>query len=467
MNHKNIDLSTQIVDRSFILLAQNSINARENILTNLLSQRQLPEEGLDDLTIEYLMNQFAIMDTNNFINKIGVGERESRIYSQIIQKRYFYMGHGIGRSGDVDSTQPKAAGSSLIAKLTKYLVKDALRVCNYQINSLIVLPLATGMALTQCLLTLKSIKPQAKYILWTRIDQKTCLKCIQTANLIPIVIPNIEGSPIVTTNIDVLLQKIEELNPENILCVLSTTSCFAPRVPDNIPELAKVCKQNNLFHVVNNAYGLQCNKIANLINTGLAAGNVDFIVSSTDKNFMVPVGGSIIYGNNEQLIKKISENYPGRASSAPIVDIFITLLSMGRSGLQELLKQRVENFAYFKQELQKLTQQLNEEVVETKLNGISMAITLKNKQFIQVEKNEATQLGAKLYVKKIMGARVVTNKKPKIVGGIEFQNYGSHCGISIYQIQDQYFAPYLTVACAIGMTRKEIDKFLIKFKESY
>ena len=53
---------------------------------------------------------------------------------------------------------------------------------------------------------------------------------------------------------------------------------------------------------------------------------------------MVPVGGSIIYGNNELLIKKISENYPGRASSAPIVDIFITLLSMGRSGLYELLK---------------------------------------------------------------------------------------------------------------------------------
>ena len=49
-----------------------------------------------------------------------------------------------------------------------------------------------------------------------------------------------------------------------------------------------------------------------------------------------------------------------------------------------------------------------------------MAITLKNKKFILVEKNEATQLGAKLYVKKIMGARVVTNKKPKVLGGIEF-----------------------------------------------
>ena len=41
------------------------------------------------------------MDTNNFDDKIGVGERESRIYSKIVERRNFYMGHGIGRSGDV------------------------------------------------------------------------------------------------------------------------------------------------------------------------------------------------------------------------------------------------------------------------------------------------------------------------------------------------------------------------------
>jgi len=41
------------------------------------------------------------MDTNNYDNKIGVGEREGRIFSKIVEKRNFYMGHGIGRSGDV------------------------------------------------------------------------------------------------------------------------------------------------------------------------------------------------------------------------------------------------------------------------------------------------------------------------------------------------------------------------------
>ena len=44
---------------------------------------------------------------------------------------------------------------------------------------------------------------------------------------------------------------------ERVLCVLSTTSCFAPRVPDAVEELAKLCKRRGIGHVINNAYGLQ------------------------------------------------------------------------------------------------------------------------------------------------------------------------------------------------------------------
>jgi O-phospho-L-seryl-tRNASec:L-selenocysteinyl-tRNA synthase len=36
------------------------------------------------------------------------------------------MGHGIGRSGDIMANQPKAAGSSLMLQLTKYLTVSAL-----------------------------------------------------------------------------------------------------------------------------------------------------------------------------------------------------------------------------------------------------------------------------------------------------------------------------------------------------
>jgi O-phospho-L-seryl-tRNASec:L-selenocysteinyl-tRNA synthase len=48
----------------------------------------------------------------------------------------------------------------------------------------IVLPLATGMSIVMVLLSLRSRKPDAKYVIWTRIDQKTCLKAIVTAGTV-------------------------------------------------------------------------------------------------------------------------------------------------------------------------------------------------------------------------------------------------------------------------------------------
>ena len=34
------------------------------------------------------------------------------------------------------------------------------------------------------------------------------------------------------TDIEKMEEKVEEIGPENILCVMTTSSCFAPRVPD-------------------------------------------------------------------------------------------------------------------------------------------------------------------------------------------------------------------------------------------
>ena len=54
---------------------------------------------MDDLTIRYFLDTFAIMDSNNFDGKIGVGERESRVFSGLVRERHFHMGHGIGIYG--------------------------------------------------------------------------------------------------------------------------------------------------------------------------------------------------------------------------------------------------------------------------------------------------------------------------------------------------------------------------------
>jgi O-phosphoseryl-tRNA(Sec) selenium transferase, SepSecS len=47
------------------------------------------------------------------------------------------------------------------------------------------------------------------------------------------------------TDVNSIKESIEQLGPENIACVMTTTSCFAPRVPDRLA--AVLC---NLFGVL-------------------------------------------------------------------------------------------------------------------------------------------------------------------------------------------------------------------------
>lgn len=69
-----------------------------------------------------------------------------------------------------------------------------------------------------------------------------------------------------------------------------------------------------------------------MLNQGNSHGSIDLVVQSTDKNFMVPVGGSIVFSYKKEMLAKVSELYPGRGSAAPILDLFITLLEMGKEG---------------------------------------------------------------------------------------------------------------------------------------
>jgi len=69
-------------------------------------------------------------------------------------------------------------------------------------------------------------------------------------------------------------------------------------------------------------------------------GRVDAVVQSTDKNFMVPVGGSLVAGGPGQaaFIEAVNAAYPGRASAAPMLDLLITLLHWGASGWRKALQ---------------------------------------------------------------------------------------------------------------------------------
>ena len=92
---------------------------------------------------------------------------------------------------------------------------------------------------------------------------------------------------------------------------------------------------------------------------------------------MVPVGGSVIYSHQKKgLVEKINKFYPGRASSGPIIDLFLTLLEMGQTNLRTLLKERKDNFEYLKTSLTALLATYNERVLDVKTNKISLACTL-------------------------------------------------------------------------------------------
>ena len=141
------------------------------------------------------------MDSNNFTGNCGVGEREGRIYSSLVAQRHYGFAHGIGRSGDLVEVQPKAAGSSIVNKLTNSLILDVLKLSGKLraylkhfkqiklidftkfiglsfIKKAFLVPMATGMSLSLCMMTYRILKPNAKYVLMPRIDQKSCIKSI-------------------------------------------------------------------------------------------------------------------------------------------------------------------------------------------------------------------------------------------------------------------------------------------------
>ena len=88
--------------------------------------------------------------------------------------------------------------------------------------------------------------------------------------------------------------RIREVGASQVLCVLSTTSCFAPRGVDKLLELGRLCAELGVPHVANNAYGVQCAQCMKAITSASRHGRLDAFIQSTDKNFLVPVGGAIL-----------------------------------------------------------------------------------------------------------------------------------------------------------------------------
>lgn len=326
------------------------------------------------------------------------------------------------------------------------------------------MPMATGMSLAMCIITLKSKRPSsAKYVLWSRIDQKSCFKSMMVASVEPIVIdtkrnPQTNG---LETDIKKFEETILELSAANIVCIFSTTSCFAPRESDDIVSLAKLAAKYDIPHLINNAYGLQSTDLCRSIQKAGngPTGRVDLFVQSTDKNLMVPVGGAIVCGFDANAVENVANLYAGRASGSQAIDVLITLLSLGMTGYQDYLEKRERNFRLLKNGVEQLYKELTLGVVSDFIairNQISVGFPLKI-FYDYGGQIETGEIGSMLFTRGVSGARLVKPATDNTVEGFHFNGWGGHTS--------DISAPYLTAAVGLGCEEYEIHNFLSKLRK--
>lgn len=431
----------------------------------LASQGSLPSKGWSEHDVAAFLAKLASMDANNAAGGVGVGEREGRVACPLVRRRHFGMAHGMGRSGDLSAVQPKAPGASLAASLAVQLVRDALRIAGLRVRKkdIALLPVATGLSLSLALLAMRRrAKPNAKRVVWSRIDQKSCIKCVTALGLELVVVPLVRVGDELQTDVKAME---EALSHEDVLCALTTTSCFAPRACDDVVAVARACRRRDVPHLVNHAYGVQSRKLCEQLSRASREGRVDAFVSSLDKNFLVPVGGSVLArvdvargrdrpaseGSTFDLVGEVNASYPGRASNAHVVDVLATLLWLGQSGWTSLLQQREALYQHLHVCASRFCQEHGLRLLHTPGNPISMGIALDG---LGLSGRDLTALGARLFARNVSGARVVSLGTTSTVDGVCFLGFGSH--------HDAYPVSYLTVAAALGSTTHDVDQFFVR-----
>ena len=177
------------------------------------------------------------------------------------------------------------------------------------------------------------------------------------------------------------------------------------------------------------------------------------VVQSTDKNFLVPVGGAVVFSSDCNFLNNLSQCYPGRASMSPVLDVFITLLSLGEIGFQNLLRERERLIPLFRAGLKIIADKYELQVLSSTGNTISTSVFLDALHIPNDETRKMTFLGSMLFLRNVSGCRVVVcNDEVTSISGFRFKNWGSHT--------DNFSHDYFTAACAVGQTEAEVLIFL-------
>jgi O-phospho-L-seryl-tRNASec:L-selenocysteinyl-tRNA synthase len=449
-----------MVDFSKISDYFNSFNVPENMLNRgqivlneflkpmkiLFEQKSVPKEPWTDEQIEFLLQILSNMDTDKDNNAARVGEREARIASKLHLRTSAGFCHGVGRSGFLTAPQPKAPGGSIMYEISNYLAQNILRENGLpNIKGAIVVPLCTGMSLALALGALKPNQNENNLInkrsmIIPQIDHKSLLKSINFMGFKPKIVPG----QIFGDAVRIPVENIKSSLDDDCFGIISLTSFFPPREHDDIKEISKFAKENNLIHIVINAYGVQSPEWMKIIRSGIDAGRVDAIIQSTDKNFLTPVGGAVIASPFKENITKISQTYAGRASATPVVNFLISMLSLGISGYQKLIQEQKKNRIILETELRKIAEKINERILDI-YNPIAVALSLNN-----MREDQLYALGGALYNLRVTGPRVYNPKE---------NAFGTCCS--------NYPTPYIIMNAAIGAKEQDIVSAVERFEKAY
>ncbi len=434
-------------------IPQNMLDRGQLVLNNFLKpmktlfeQRIVPQKSWSEEQIEFLLQMLSNMDTDKDDKASRVGEREARIASSLHLKTSSGFCHGIGRSGFLTAPQPKAPGGSIMYELSNYLALNFLRKFGMSnIKKAIVVPQCTGMSLALCLGALRPNWNDKKLInkrtvIVPQIDHKSLMKAI---NLMGMRIKTVEGK-VFGDAVRIPIEDIEASLDSDCFAIISLTSFFPPREHDNIKEISKFAKKNDLVHIIINAYGVQSPEWMKLIRVGIDAGKVDAIIQSTDKNVLTPVGGAIIASPSEEIITKISQAYAGRASAAPIVNFLISMLSLGIEGYQKLLRAQQQNRKLLENKLKGVAEKINEKILDV-FNPVAVAVSLNN-----LKKEQLFALGGALYNLRVTGPRVY-NPEESVFG----------------TCSTEYITPYIVMNAAIGASSEDIISAVERFEKAY
>ena len=431
---KNTPIPNNMLERGQMVLNNNL-----KPIKVLFEQKSMPKKGWSDNQIEFLLHILSNMDTDKDDKASRVGEREARIASSLHLNTSAGFCHGIGRSGFLTAPQPKAPGGSIMYELTNYLASNFLKKFGLpNIKKAIIVPLCTGMSLALCL---GALKPKKKTtIIVPQIDHKSLIKSIDLMGIRQKTVPG----KIFGDAVRIPMEDIKNNLDDECFGVISLTSFFPPRENDEIKEISKFAKENDLIHIVINAYGVQSPEWMKFIRAGIDAGRIDVIIQSTDKNILTPVGGAILASPDEDTIDAISQAYAGRASATPVVNALISMLSLGIEGYQKLLDDQSKNRELLKNLLENVATKLNEKILDV-FNPVAVAMTLN-----KLKNDQLFALGGALYNLRVRGPRVY-NPSENV--------FGTCCST--------YKTPYIVMNAAIGASEDDIKNAVERFEKAY